>query len=164
MYKKLPLTLSLLVAGSMVFGACKSQGESVSYNLPSRDYNTESEIVYLKEAVDVIDAEIDKRPNISSIEKRRYSFISIASDENKPYDQPETLEEACVDSDLSIVLFGDSITQGHLMYGNLLELDFNENFDSEIEVYINGLRGLRADNQTSIDVFNSEILKTSKDV
>lgn len=86
------------------------------------------------------------------------------SDEDKPYDEPEKISEGCLDKDLSIVLFGDSITQGHYNYGNYLQAYFNGNFDKKVDVFITqGLGGLRVDNQASKEMFTNEIIPRNPD-
>lgn len=71
----------------------------------------------------------------------------------------------CNKDELTVVLFGDSITQMHYDYGNYLQYYFNNNFDQKVGVLITqGLGGMRVDNQKSIDMFNNEILPLNPDI
>lgn len=78
----------------------------------------------------------------------------------------KTNQESCLSDDLDIVLFGDSITEGHATYGNkALSSEFNSRISKEITLfYTTGLGGMRAESQKSIDSYNNFILPKKPDI
>ncbi len=98
--------------------------------------------------------------------------VATEDENNKETDGDEEQQDKqpgesnlCEKDELTVVLFGDSITQMHYDYGNYLQYYFNNNFDQKTSVLITqGLGGMRVDNQKSIDMFNNEILPANPDI